>query len=297
MKQIGNIFSFMKRELRKSESVGKNGNWEDLRLFIAVARGGGLSTAARETGRSAATLGRRMLALERRLACDLFVRHERGYDLTSEGQALLVELLETESRIARIVTIRGGEGLPLVKVSAGTWTTMPLLAAMDDLLGSPPDLRLRFIASERRLDISRREAVIGFRNARPSEAGLAGRRLGRVDFAPYAREDAPERWIKVLSNTPSARWLDTSIDKPFLCEVSAPRNSLDLALAGKGIALLPTFVGDAQPGLRRRSGIVPELSHDQWLVIHDDDRHLPEVRRAIDRMIAVIGPGMGNQRL
>lgn len=234
-----------------------------------------------------------MLELERRLSCDLFLRHDRGYDLTVEGQALFEELLETESRIARITATRGKEAVPLIKVSAGTWTTMLLLTSIEGLAGQPEDLRLRFIAAERRVDISRREAVIGFRNARPTEAGLAGRRVVRIEFAAYATEDAPERWIKVLSATPSARWLDASIETAFLCEVVSPRNSLDLALAGKGIALLPTFLGDTQPTLRRRGSVVPELSHDQWLVTHDDDRHLPEVRRAIDRMVAVIGRASG----
>ena len=59
-------------------------NWDDLHLFLAVAREGGLSPAARLTGRSAATLGRRMLALERSMGRELFVRHERGYELTAD---------------------------------------------------------------------------------------------------------------------------------------------------------------------------------------------------------------------
>ena len=50
--------------------------WDDLHLFLAVAREGGLSPAARATGRSAATLGRRMLALERAMGRELFVRHD-----------------------------------------------------------------------------------------------------------------------------------------------------------------------------------------------------------------------------
>ena len=59
-------------------------------------------------------------------------------------------------------------------------------------------------------------------------------------------------------------------------------------LAGQGTALLPTFIGDAEPGLRRAGPVVPELTHDQWLVAHEADRHLPEVRRAIDRMCRVL---------
>ncbi|MFT5065617.1 MAG: DNA-binding transcriptional LysR family regulator, partial [Reinekea sp.] len=177
---------------------------------------------------------------------------------------------------------------PLVKVSAGTWTTLKLLTHIDQLIGDPADVRLRFVSAEAVLNISHREVVIGFRNRRPTEEGLAGRKLARVEFAPFARQSAPTRWIKVLADTPSARWLDKTVGHDAVCEVNAPRNSLDLALAGQGIALLPTFIGDAHPTLHRTGPTVTELAHDQWIVTHNDDRHLPHVRRVIDRMCRVM---------
>lgn len=265
-------------------------NWDDLHLFLAVARHGGLSPAARATGRSAATLGRRMLALERSVGRELFVRHDRGYEMTADARKLLGDLTEIEARIIRLTAAPGVKERPLVKVSAGTWTTLALLQRLDDITGKPADIRLRFISAESILDIAHREVVIGFRNRRPTEESLAGRKLARVEFAPYAAPDAPERWIKVLADTPSARWLDKTVGNDALCEVNAPRNSLDLALAGKGVALLPTFIGDAQPGLRRTGSTIPELAHDQWIVTHQDDRHLPEVRRTIDRVCHVLEP-------
>lgn len=266
----------------------RNVDWNDLHLFLAVAQEGGLSPAARTTRRSAATLGRRMLALERSIGRELFVRHDRGYQMTVEGRKLLDALTEIETRIVRLTAAPGGGERPLVKVSAGTWTTMALLEKLDDITGMPADIRLRFISAENTLDIPHREVVIGFRNHRPTEDSLAGRKLSRVEFAPYASAGAPERWIKVLADTQSARWLHRTIGNDAVCEVNAPRNSLDLALAGKGIALLPTFIGDHQKGLQRTGGTIPELAHDQWLVTHQDDRHLPEVRRTIDRLCRVL---------
>ncbi|MDP3523887.1 MAG: LysR family transcriptional regulator [Hoeflea sp.] len=266
----------------------ENAGWDDLRLFLAVAREGGLSPAARTTGRSAATLGRRMLALERSMGRELFIRHERGYELTAEARLLVEELTQIETRITRVTAARRDLERPLVKVSAGTWTTLALLDALDVLTGSPADIRLRFVSSEARLDIARREVVIGIRNARPTGDSLAGRSLSRVEFAAYARAGAPDRWIKVLADTPSARWLDRMVGKDAVCEVNAPRNSLDLALAGKGMALLPTFIGDRQSGLGQVGGTIAELAHDRWIVTHQDDRHLPEVRRTIDRLCRVL---------
>ncbi|PSL20701.1 LysR family transcriptional regulator [Shimia abyssi] len=259
-------------------------NWDDLRLFLAVARHRGLSPAARETGNSPATLGRRMMALEQRLARDLFHRHDRGYTLTAQGQTLLSDLTDLEPRLARILAPAKQDALPLVKVSAGSWTSLALLNNINNILGSPPDIRLRFFASEEKLSLTRREIVIGFRNERPTGGNLASRRLSKISFAPYGTENASPLWINVLAETPSARWLARHGADRFGCEVNTPRNSLDLAIQGHGIALLPTFIGDAFPVLERKDNIIEELSHDQWLVTHNDDRHLPGVRAAIERM-------------
>ena len=268
-------------------------NWDDLQLFLAVAREGGLSPAARATGRSPATLGRRMLALEQSLGRELFNRHDRGYELTSDARALMAELTEVEAQIAQATARADGPEMPLVKISAGSWTTLALMERVHEIAGKPADARLRFVMNEAHLDIARREVVIGIRNSRPTEVGLAGRKLARVDFVAYATPGAPDRWIKVMAQTPSAEWLSKRVGSDAICEVTSPRNSLDLALDGVGMALLPTFIGDAQPSLERRGEPVAELSHDRWLVTHDDDRHLPHVRRVIDRLCDLLLPRKG----
>ncbi|MEP0520493.1 MAG: LysR family transcriptional regulator [Hyphomicrobiales bacterium] len=263
-------------------------DWSDLYLFMSVAREGGLSAASKVTGRSAATLGRRMLALERSMERELFIRHDRGYEMTAEARKLLDDLQDVEARIVRSTLPPTSNARPLVKISAGAWTTLAMIENLDEITGKPADIRLRFMSAEQSLDITRREVVIGVRNARPTEEGLAGRRLSPVEFAPYATAAAPELWIRVVADTPSARWLAKTVGNDALCEVNSPRNSLDLALSGKGIALLPTFIGDQQRGLSRISSAIPELTHYQWIVTHQDDRHIPEVRRTIDRICRLL---------
>ena len=260
--------------------------WSDLELFLAVARHGGLSAAARETGASAPTLGRRMHALERALSAELFVRGTHGYDLTEAGRALRAGLEDVAARVERLTAPR--EGLPEVKVSAGTWTALALVRRMTEVTGEPPDLALRLLPSEETLSIARREAVIGLRRTRPAEEGLAGRRIARVSFAAYGIPYGPERLVRVHARTPSALWVEERAG-PDAPVAPAPRLALDMALAGLGRAVLPTFIGDAEPSLRRAGGPIESLAHDQWLVTHDEDRHLPEVRRAIERIARALG--------
>lgn len=260
-----------------------NFDWDDLRLFLAVAREGGLAAAATSTGKSAPTLGRRMLELERRLGRDLFRRRPRGYALTDDGRDLLTRATALESRIQPIVATDAERAWPLVKVSAGTWVTHVLCGRVPDLVGSDR-ARLRFISADEVLDIGRREAVIGIRNRRPEGIGLAGRRITRVRFAAYATSEDVSTWARGLGGTPSARWVQDRIKAAQVIEVTSPRNALDLALAGSARAVLPTFIGTRFNVLQRVSPLIDDLEHDQWLVTHHEDRFIPAVRKVIDRI-------------
>ena len=64
--------------------------------------------------------------------------------------------------------------------------------------------------------------------------------------------------------------------------------ALDLALAGTGRVVLPTFIGARFDSLQQVTGPIKELAHDQWLVTHHEDRFLPEVRSVIDRVFSVL---------
>ncbi|MEM7059453.1 MAG: LysR family transcriptional regulator [Pseudomonadota bacterium] len=262
-------------------------DWDDLRLFLEVARGGGLAPAVASTGKSAPTLGRRMLALERRLGRELFVRMPRGYALTEAGEELLDQTLKLESRVFAMIPTNFEETPPLVKVSAGTWVTHILCGRIADIVGADR-IRLRFIAADEVLDIARRETIIGIRNRRPDSLGLAGRRIARVRFAVYAVSHDISAWARVISATPSAKWLQAQATVEPVIEVTNARNALDIAQAGQSRVVLPTFIGDQIKTLLRISPPIEELEHDQWLVTHHEDRFLPEVRKVIDRIYEIL---------
>ena len=264
-----------------------NFDWDDIRLFLAVARGGGLARASVETGKSAPTLARRMLEFERHMGRELFRRHARGYDLTEDGHALLNELAGVEAMITPVANA-GKSARPVVKVSAGAWTTLHLCRHASQIVNDD-SVAVRFVAADHNLDIRHREVVIGIRNRRPETAGLAGRRLGRVDFAVYARAPNVGRWARLLGSTPSARWTMDATRGHVAIEVTEARNLLDLVESGAARAVLPTFVGDAVAGLSRVSEEISELAHDRWLISHDEDRFEPEVRHVLERIGALVG--------
>ncbi|MDW3223946.1 MAG: LysR family transcriptional regulator [Paracoccaceae bacterium] len=259
-------------------------DWDDLRLFLAVARKGGLAPAAAATGKSAPTLGRRMLSLERRIGKDLFQRFARGYELTDAGQQLMAKVADLEHIILPIIDV---PGTPVVKVSAGLWVTHLLCDHVADIIGRDA-VNLRFIASDEIIDIGKREALIGIRNQRPEGIGMAGRKVTRIQFAVYACSENIEMWARVIGSTPSAKWVLEHLDGARAIEVTSARNALDLALAGSARVVLPTFVGHHLDALQQISPPIEELEHDQWLVTHHEDRFVPEVRKVIDRIYTIL---------
>lgn len=257
-------------------------DWDNWRLFLAVARERGLAGAARVTGKSAPTLGRRMLMLERVTGKELFHRLPRGYELTEQGLTVFKKAASVESGILSLAHQHNLNEQALVKVSAGSWMTYGLCQNIKHMTQSAANIRVRFISAEAVLDISRRETTIGIRNNRPTQENLVCRKIGRVQFAGYAKRKSEQSWIQIHQNTPSAQWVREQNNSNAIIEVTSPRNALDLLNAGIGRAVLPTFIGDKTKSLKRVTNKIGSLSHDQWLVTHPDEQFQPAVRKVID---------------
>lgn len=274
----------------------KNLNWDDLRIFIVVARSGGLSGAAAASGLSPATVGRRMLALEETVGRRLFVRRQTGYALTEDGQALFERALAMEAGARPIGEWLSEEGKrPLVRISAGTWTAN-FFASNFSRLWTPDDgFRIAFKTTEARLDIAHREIEIGIRNHPPDSPNLAARRTCEVAFAPFRARNRSrtgrEEWVAIAPEdavTQSARWFNAQENISVAAWANTPRTLYDLIHSGVGKGILPCFAGDRDPLLERAGEEIGELREEQWIVMHNDDRHRREVRIVIDRIIDLL---------
>jgi DNA-binding transcriptional LysR family regulator len=287
-------------------------NWDDLRLFLAVARNGGLAKAVPLARVSAPTLSRRMLSLERSLRRSLFRRRRDGYELTIAGRELLALAETLEQGALRIERWRASAAsYPVVTIAAGAWTSAFLARQMPDLIAGDDELRIEILTAASTADLLRREANLGLRNHRPDAPGLAGKRLLRVEFAIYGaaslvanrgeaeggRWQAACHWIAFSPpgpKVPSAVWLERHFGRDARLRCSTAQAVLDAARAGTGLCILPCFIGDTEPKLRRASGLIAELGHEQWLVSHDDDRHNKEIRKVATRLAKLM---QAHQRL
>jgi DNA-binding transcriptional LysR family regulator len=83
--------------------------WDDVRFFLAVARAGSLSAAARVLGVGHVTVGRRVALLERRLGVTLLNRTPDGFATTSTGHAILQQCTAMESAALDIERAAAGQ--------------------------------------------------------------------------------------------------------------------------------------------------------------------------------------------
>jgi DNA-binding transcriptional LysR family regulator len=247
-----------------------------------------------------------MLALERALGATLFLRHQVGYDLTEAGRQLLNQAEGLEECALAVERWRAAiDPTAVVRIAAGAWTGGFLARHSRKLLQGAGSPRLEIVTGSTMANLSRREANLGLRNRRPETGGLAGRRLGPVAFAVYGApallEGDPAAcndqrfgecdWIILAQPgpmVPSAQWLERQLARKPRVACSDPQALLAAATAGAGLCVLPCFVGDGDPGLRRASATIPELEHEQWLVSHDDDRHNRPIRRMADRLFRLM---------
>jgi DNA-binding transcriptional LysR family regulator len=274
----------------------KDPSWETYRIFLEVARHGGLTGAAQVSGLSPATVGRRVLQLEEAIGRPLFLRSQTGYRLTGEGQALFEQVKGMEA-IARGIEgwRQEGQGATVVRLMAGTWVTWLACENISALCTERDPFRLDISVSERRATLTHREVDVGVRAVEPTEANLISRHAGEVAYAAYRRRNAGEtlagRWLAVSpEDAVSAylRWPHESVAGAIAILVSRPRSLLDLVRAGAGQAVLPCFVGDLDPVLERAGEEIRAIRHHQWVVANGEDRHRRDIRTVSDRLFRLL---------
>ena len=144
--------------------------WDDVRFFLAVARAGSLSAAARALGVGHVTVGRRIALLEKRLGVTFLSRTPDGFSITSAGQAILQQCAAMESAALDLERIAAGRD-SLVTGSVRLTTTEALayqviVPAISALRQTHPDLQVDLVLGVRSLDIARRDADLAVRFAR-----------------------------------------------------------------------------------------------------------------------------------
>lgn len=269
-------------------------NWEDLQLFFHVATGGGLSAAASRTGLSPPTIGRRMLALERTTGRSLFQRGPTGYLLAADGIALLERVQQMQAAAQSIADWQDEVlSLPIVSIAADGWTLRYIADHLAAIWTPSDQFRMCYKTYDTSVDFTHRETHIAIRPDRPESGNIAIHRSVAVAHAAYQAsnfEDTNRNWISLgtdIAVTPAEKWTFEQPDYWITGWTNTPSMLFYLIRGGGGRGVLPCFVGDRDDGLVRAGPIIDALTHDLWIVAHDDERRRPEVRTVIDRLFGV----------
>ncbi|HXW25248.1 MAG TPA: LysR family transcriptional regulator [Xanthobacteraceae bacterium] len=271
--------------------------WSDLRHVLAVARAGTLAAAARRLGVNQTTVARRLAAAEKALGARLFERREGMLRPTRAGEAAIARAAQVEQEVLALE--RGVGGADAVAAGSVRVTAVPILAnrllipALPRLVARHPRLRVELVGEPRNLSLTRREADVAVRLARPEAGTALARRIGRLDYAVYGprrRSTDSLPWITYeegLSHLPQARFIAAQEAQAAPLMVNDAEAIVQAVRAGIGKSLLPCFVGDREPRLQRVGrGVV--LSRDIWLMVHRELRAQARIAAVIDWVTRVV---------
>jgi DNA-binding transcriptional LysR family regulator len=284
-------------------------NWNDLRYLLAVARGETLAGAARLIGVDDTTVARRLQALQQRLGVPLYQRSADGtLALTRAGERAVLRAERIEREIGALgaeLTGTGGAAAGAVRVTAvPIVANRILIPASAALLTRHAGLQLDIIGEARDLSLTRREADLALRLARPRTGGtrVLARRVGALHYAAYApaacspREAERLPWItydEAMAHLPQARWIAARAadrgETIAALRVADAEAVLEAVLAGLGRSLLPSAIAEGETRLRRiGSGRgAAALSRELWLLVHRELTSLARIEAVIDWIEAV----------
>jgi len=282
-------------------------DWDLWRSFLAVAREGTLSGAARALGLTQPTVGRHVDALETAIGATLFSRSNAGLVPTPLAVSLIghAETMATAAdSLLRAASGERDEARGTVRVTAseavGTFVLPPLLADLREIY---PEIEIELALSDRNENLLRREADIAVRMVRPEQEAIVARHVGAVRIGLFAHRTYVERHglpqsVDELLKRPligvdrdetllsglnfAGRSLSPSVFS-FRCDSDAARM---MALkAGYGIGGCHLGLAADDPDLVPVLPETIEFGYEMWVAMHEDLRDSRRVRVVFDHLV------------
>lgn len=277
-------------------------NWDDVRMFLAVARSGQILAASRRLGINHATLGRRVTALEEDLRTRLLVRRTNGCELTAEGEIFFraAERMETEMLAAQASTGRIDTAIAgTVRIGAPDGFGVSFLASrLGRLTRRHPELKLQLVPVPRSFSLSQREADIAITIERPEQGRLVSSKLTDYTLGLYASKAYLDQAgmphnVEDLKGHPRIGYVEDLIFSPSLnftgevmrdwdasFEISSAIGQTEAVRSGAGIGILHDYVARQYPELIR---LLPEIviRRSYWTTYHETTRDLMRLRTVV----------------
>ncbi len=277
-------------------------NWDDLRLFLAVARTGSMSGAAKQLSVQHSTVSRRIRGLEEKLGASLIERKQGGYELTDAGEKIRLAAVNIESEMIGIDGSLLGKDTQMLgplKVSAiNNMASSVLMPMFNRFSQDHPKVELHIMVSNSNVSLVQREADIAIRLTNSPTETLIGKRIVTVAstiygshayLAQHRKEGGNLKWIGVECCGFHKTWTKQTCEDQFYQFFSDDTLlTLSAIREGMGVSFLPCFMGDADPLLERYCDPDPEFNLGLWILLHPELKRNARVLAFRDHMIKCI---------
>jgi len=279
-------------------------DWDDLKVFLAVARGESLSAAGKVLKRDPATIGRRIARLEAAMGAALFLRAPTGYGLTEAGGRLMAHAEAVEQAVAKgAEALRGEDAGRLsgqVRIGAPDGCANYLLPRVcARIRAENPGLEIQIVALPRVVNLSRREADFAITVSPPAAGRLTAQKITDYHLHLVAHRDylaaAPpiERLADVAAHPVIGYIPDMIFDAEldYLAEIGAESvalasNAVSVQLGflreSAGLGIAHDFSLPFVPGLEKVLPQAFSLTRSYYLVRHAADARIGRLRRLGD---------------
>ena len=278
-------------------------NWDDLRLFLAVARTGSISGAARQLGVQHSTISRRIRQFELELGARLIERKKGGYGLTHAGEHVKDAAKNIEREVLGVDGALVGKDTQLIgslRVTAinnmASTVMMPMFAEFSK---QHPLVKLQIVVSNLDASLAQRDADVAIRLTNSPPETLIGKRIVTVASTIYGSRSYISELRKINSEP---KWIGVDccvFHKTWTKQVAGeqPHNFISddtlLTLAaikeGMGVSIIPCFMGDVDPTLERYCEPDPAYDLGLWILLHPDLKRTARVLAFRDHMAREIG--------
>ncbi len=271
-------------------------DWDDLKIFLAVAQSGSVRGAASTLQVNQSTVSRRIAAFEKSIGADLFEKQPTGYVITPAGEEILANVERIESEVLSIdrhLYRRQPELSGALKVA------LPVPLAINFLMPDMarfsqkyPSIRLDMAVSSGNTNLSKRESDVAIRIVKVGDTPppyLVGRKLVTYATATYVARNQlgkNNRWIGISDSDATPQWLKDSgfPDIEIGHTVDELVSQIEAVKAGMGMAILPCCLADTQSSLVRVPPGNTAVGREIWLLTHIDLKNTPRVRVFVDFM-------------
>lgn len=279
-------------------------DWDDLRVFLAVARSESLSGAGRRLKIDAATVGRRVARLEDAVKARLFAKGPQGYVLTEEGGRLLAHAERVELAMQGAAeSLSAPQGLTgQIRIGAPDGCANYLLPqVLARICDDNPGLEVQIVALPRVFNLSKREADMAISVSAPTAGRLSVQKITDYHLHLAASRDylakaaplgsrADLKDHRVIGYIPDMIF-DKELD--YLAEIGPQAvplasNSVSVQFnwvrAGAGVAIVHDFAIPSAPDVVKLLAKDFSLTRSFYLIRHIDDRRSDRLNRFADAL-------------